>query len=207
ENARTHRTYYINGKPKLFQIGSKTHILSRADNEYARFGLGNARIFYHPSPNLELVFDHEGTSSPLSATNFKMNGIPVELNLSWTGGYQTGDVPGFQVVYIVPNQASEIKSGEIVTFSCTINTETTVISNFGILLNWSPDENIRPFWVPLWEDDVVFEAPTTTTVPTTSKTTTETKPSKSIDTSGFSIIFTFLSVLTVLISRHKRKNF
>ncbi|MHA1967595.1 MAG: hypothetical protein ACW964_07320, partial [Candidatus Hodarchaeales archaeon] len=57
ESPWKNQTFYVNGKPKLFQLGSVTHSLYFANNTIARFGLIDAQVRIHPSPNFELELD------------------------------------------------------------------------------------------------------------------------------------------------------
>lgn len=215
ETPRIIRTYYINGKPKLFQLGSEKYSLVMATEDSARLGLGKVQILKHPGPNFELVFEHPGTYSRLKATDFKINEKPVEEDHEWTGLWlPVEDEPWIERIYVVPNQASEISSGEKITFSCTITANDTVNSDIYLIMNWSPDENLRHLSQPYFKANVEFEVPTTpmTTGPTTiTGTTTTTKPAPtttrkeiSIDTPGFSLLATLMILIPVLIHNRKK---
>ena len=148
ENPSSIRTYYINGKSKLFQLGTETHILYNANNDVAGFGLGNAVIVNHPSPNFELYFK----TTSIIATDFFINGTPAGLNYTWSGRESVyGEIPYNYRVYVVPDYPYEIDSGEIVIFSCTLIAHETTTCDLGIIMNWSPDNNTRLIWVPVWQ--------------------------------------------------------
>ncbi|MHA2245341.1 MAG: hypothetical protein ACXADY_10280 [Candidatus Hodarchaeales archaeon] len=200
ENRKELRTYYINEEPKLFKLGSETHSLIFADNDYACFGLGDAHILNHPNTNFEIVFEQEGLDSSVSATDFEINGSPVEVNYTWEQLYYPywEEVTLNQKVYLVPNEEFEIDQDEEVIFSCTITTIESVTCDVYLIMNWSPDGNIRSQWILFFQEDVEFEAITSTTA--------ETEPSDSIGTPGFSFMFTLMIVLPVLIYIRKRKN-
>jgi len=211
DDIRRLETYYLkNGQPKLFQLGSETHTLQRAEDSYAIFSLHCPEIVTHLSPNFELYFN----STSLSATNYKINGVSVEAAHTlitdefYPAEPWAGEKRWSSTINIIPINAA-IDSDETVTFSCTINVHETVTCDLALLMNWSPDGNARFFWVPFVEADIQFEAPTTTTVPTTtaptSTITTETEPTASIGTPGFSFILSFLIVLPVVVYTCKRK--
>ena len=158
ETARAYRTYYINGKPKLFQLGSDTHSLYISDSEVAVFGLGDARILSHPCPNFEVVIEHEGVTSSVMTSDFKINNAPVEVNYTWSGLWSSiGYTPWTVQATIVPNQLFKINSGNEVTFSCTLIANQPVICDIYILMNWSPDGNIRPHFIPFMGQRVLFD--------------------------------------------------
>ena len=73
-----------------------------------------------------------------------------------------------QTVYVLnnPNQAFKIDSGEEVTFSCTFKAQESITCRVFLLMNWSPDGNLRyrP-WVMFWEDEVTFPKYTPKGVP------------------------------------------
>jgi len=160
ENRQMLRTYYINEEPKLIKLGSETHTLIFADKDSACFGLVNADIRRHPSPNFELIFEHKGSYSRINATNFEINQVSVEVNQTHESVYH----PYFSEdlwtdkVYIVPNYASEISTGEKVTFSCAFIAHETIISDIYLIMTWSPDGNIRYIYQPFGEE-VSLEAP------------------------------------------------
>ncbi|UCG01908.1 MAG: hypothetical protein JSW11_20190 [Candidatus Heimdallarchaeota archaeon] len=211
DDTRRLETYNLeNGKPKLFKLGTETHTLQRAENNFALFMLKSAKIVSQPSPNFKLYFN----TTNLSASNFKINGDPVEVESTWVGGefYPTEPWAGKKrwdtTVYTIPNKHFEIDSGETVSFSCTITAQETITCDLALLMGWSPDGNVRLRWVPFFEADVSFEAPTTTTVPTTASTSTttiETEPTESIGTPGFSFILSLLIVLPMLVYKHRKK--
>lgn len=153
ENRKMLRTYYINGEPKLIKLGSETHTLIFADKDSACFGLGDAAIRCHPSPNFELIFEHEGSYSKISATDFEINELSVEVNQTHEGVYHPyfSEDPWIDKVYMVPNYASEITLGEKVTFSCTFIAHESIISDIFLIMNWSPDGNIRYIYQPFGE--------------------------------------------------------
>lgn len=153
------RSYYIDGNPKLFQLGSEWHSLYIADNNYAIFGLG-AVIQNHPSPNVELVIENEGAFPAIHASDFKINGAPTELNLTWLGPLQLASSAELwsDMAYIDPNTDFVIDQDEEMTFSCTFAAHEAKTSDVYFILNWSPDGNIRYLYVPFLEE-VTFNLP------------------------------------------------
>ncbi|MFX0207659.1 MAG: hypothetical protein ACFFDT_16850 [Candidatus Hodarchaeota archaeon] len=206
DDMRQLETYYLdNGQPKLFQLGSETHSLQRAENSFAVFMLNCPKLISHPSPNFELYFN----TTNLSAKNFKINGEPVDEDYTWIGDEYypaepwAGKKRWSSTIIVVPTNDA-IDAGETVTFSCTITAHETITCDLVLLLNWSPDENTRLRWMPYGEVDVSFEALTTTTTTTPTSATIETEPTKSNGTPSFSLI-TLLSVIPVLVYGRKRK--
>ncbi|MFX1517926.1 MAG: hypothetical protein ACFFC6_16615 [Promethearchaeota archaeon] len=200
------RTYYLDGNSKLFKLGSETHTLYAASNDLASFGIGNAFIETHPCPNFAVI-----VLANVSASNFKINGMVVEADHMYSGIQVWADGSIQNITgYYVPKQASKINTGEEVTFSGIFSSYETTTCDVYLMLNWSPDGNIRYFVNPLIETDVSLEAtptpmPTSTTSTSTSSTTTETEPTKSNGTPGFSFIICLLIVLPVL-HTWKKKN-
>lgn len=191
------RTYYINGKPKIFQLGSENHSLYWARSDAASFGLGDTVILSHPSPNFELAVDVN-----MGVTNIKINGAPVEVNHSWTGI----DWGREELIYIVPNIASEIGVGEQTTFSCTLIPPETKTTQILFLINWSPDgHNIRRIWVPVDEFFSVVAQTTTTTTPTTTTTSTQTTTTTTEDTPGFSFLILLLLIPCLTYTKRRKK--
>ncbi|UCG00405.1 MAG: hypothetical protein JSW11_12240 [Candidatus Heimdallarchaeota archaeon] len=177
------RTYYINGKPKTFTLGSETHFLYMADSDSAQIGMSVTALRKHPSPNIELVL----YSHKLHVDDFVVNGKSVERDFTrkvveWGLDYETN-----VTLYVVPAQAFEIDSDEEVTFSCAITVYENVTCNLGILINWSPDGNIRYRWVPVYEEDITFEGPT------------------ALSTPGFSVLSLVL-IVPLLLFVYRRKN-
>jgi hypothetical protein len=152
DNPGSIRRYDLYGESKLFRLGTETHYLYTANNEFARFGLGNAFVQDHPSANFELVLDHR-----ILATEFKINGVPVEVNQMVTVDEGTADNLKTETVYIVPNQPLELSTGEEITLSCTLLATEAIDSIVGVILNWSPDGKTRYIWVPFYEE-VSFES-------------------------------------------------
>ncbi|MFX0207658.1 MAG: hypothetical protein ACFFDT_16845, partial [Candidatus Hodarchaeota archaeon] len=147
------RSYYIDGNSKLFQLGNKMHTLYNADNDVVSFGLGDAIILNHPSPNLELV-----VYSDVSFTDVKINGENVEVNHSVTGvEVFTDGIERNYSLCVVPTQAA-IGTDEQIEFSCSIIARETKTCEVALLTNWSPDGIIRYRWVPFYQGDVSFEA-------------------------------------------------
>jgi hypothetical protein len=202
ENRRENRSYYLDGKPKLFQLGTETHFLVFADETVACFGLGEGIILQHPSPNFELVFEHRGTFSSIVASNMELNGSAIEINYTrevlWYPYWE--DVTWVDKFYIVPNQAIEINTGEIMTFSCTLTSDEDITSHLFLLVNWSPDENIRYHYIPFSGVDETFEAADTSTTSTTTTTTTSTK-----GTPGF-LLLPLIILVPVLIPLTRKKS-
>ncbi|MFX1283250.1 MAG: ABC transporter substrate-binding protein [Promethearchaeota archaeon] len=163
-----HRTYFLNnGKPKLFQLGSETHILYYADNDYAALGL-NAVIKHHPSPNFELYFNTDS----VSASNLSIDGMLAKENYTWSGYEQViGEDLWFSNIYVVPNSLFEITTGQTISFSCLLKVEETVDCILGLIMNWSPEGNTRCIWTPIWEESIILEGPPVTTTTTTTTTT------------------------------------
>ncbi|MFX0124625.1 MAG: hypothetical protein ACFFAE_13415 [Candidatus Hodarchaeota archaeon] len=177
ERWNLNRSYYINDKPKLFQLGSKSHILQRATNEYAWFALG-ASIKQHPSPNLELVIELN-----ISATDFKVNGKSVKVDHSSVELFKPSDgTPYYASAFIIPNEASEIKAGEDVTVSCTLTSHEEKTVMMFLIVNWSIDGIRRYIWVPINGDKHTYEAYTSTDGITAGST-------------GFTLLLAFTSIL------------
>jgi parallel beta-helix repeat protein len=144
ENRRYNRSYYLDGKSKLFQIGNETHVLYDADMDSAYFGFGDAEIKLHPSPNLEFVW-----YADITASDFKINGISVQANHTWKGleKFPNEEIYNY-TVYVIPNQASEIVTGEELTFSCNLIPQEAISPSVAVLMNWSPDSITRYTWIP-----------------------------------------------------------
>lgn len=202
DNIRQLETYYLDsGQPKLFQLGSETHSLQRAENNFAIFSLNCPKMISHPSSNFELYFN----TTSISANNFKINGEPVDEDYTWIGDEYypaepwAGKKRWSSTVIVVPTNDA-IDAGETVTFSCTITAHETITCDLVLLMNWSPDGNTRLRWIPYREGDVSFEAHTSTTTTPTSATT-ETEPTKSNGTPGFSLLILF----PVVVYTRKRK--
>jgi hypothetical protein len=197
-------TYYIDGdksKPKLFQLGTKTHCLYYANAETAEFGL-DGNIWEHPSPNFLLV-----SFSNISAENFKINGNPVEVNYTQTSEswypYQKANYR----IYNLPNQAVEIDTEEEITFSCNLIAPEKVTTELLVVISWSQDENIKYRW-KTFTQMVTIETWTTTTptTPTTTTTTTTTTITrKSAKTPGFTVLTALLLLIPLLIQLRRRK--
>ncbi|MHA2202988.1 MAG: Loki-CTERM sorting domain-containing protein [Candidatus Hodarchaeales archaeon] len=178
-----HRTYYINGKPKLFNLGGETHTLYGADNDEALFGLGNAIILKHPSPHFELLFD-----SKITAPDFKIDGKTAIVNHTYTGVDWSTETKMEFTAYIITGQSYEVGAGKEVTFSCSLIANENVTSVIYFIVNWSPDGNTRHAWVPVYEEAYEFvAAPTTDLIP------------------GFSVITLLLSLTSILFLRQRRK--
>ncbi|MFX0204781.1 MAG: hypothetical protein ACFFDT_02260 [Candidatus Hodarchaeota archaeon] len=144
------RNYTLHGESKLFTLGSETHFLYEANNDWATFGLGGAYIYNHPGPNFELAL----YSSEVNAIDFKINGDPVEVDFSTTVKHIDDtlvNVPNNAPVYVVPPDTFAISPGEQVTFSCTIIAHEATTFDLGLLINWSPDGVQRYIWVPAWD--------------------------------------------------------
>ncbi|MFX0016624.1 MAG: right-handed parallel beta-helix repeat-containing protein [Candidatus Hermodarchaeota archaeon] len=138
EDPGRYRTYYIDGESKLFQLGTKMHSLYMVNKDLAVFGLEDVIILNHPSPNFVFV-----TFSPvIDVTDFHINNAPIEVNYT-----RSVTLPQFGwdlTCYIIPAQT--IGSAEVITFSCMILTQETMINNVGFRMNWSPDGNTRSQW-------------------------------------------------------------
>ncbi|MFX0182006.1 MAG: hypothetical protein ACFE95_02895 [Candidatus Hodarchaeota archaeon] len=189
-------TFFIEGTSKLFDLGSETHALYMADNEIAGFGLG-AVLRNHPSPSFRLAYE----SQNIDASNFKINGETVEVDHEETfeiDVYYEENRRNFTVC-IVPDQASEISSNEIVTFSCTFTAHETVTSEIVLRMDWSPDSNIRYRSGALfWQPDVEFKVPTSTTTTTTTTRQTAKTP-------GFTVLTVLVLLVPLLTQLRRRK--
>jgi hypothetical protein len=199
------RTYYIDGKPKLFQLGTKTHTLYDASATWAYFGL-DAFILHHPSPNFQLTvqFYEVNVAQNLHATDFKINGESVEINHTIITREHLSNIelPPFEYkIYIIPNKAKIFDSGEYKTFSSILRVNKTITADVGILINWSPDGNRRishPF--------MISSAPLVVNTTSTTSATSATSPT-SDGSPGFSILTTFpLLLIIVLLIRKRRYN-
>ncbi|MHA2327543.1 MAG: hypothetical protein ACXACR_03380, partial [Candidatus Hodarchaeales archaeon] len=142
----SNRTYYINGMSKFFHLGTESHSLIIATNDSASFGLGQAFIKDHPSPNFELLL----ISSKVNAFDFKINDDPVGQDFSSTftamEPYWT-NTPTNASVYVVPDLGSEIAAGEETTFSCTLVAYEDITFELILIINWSPDGISRHRWI------------------------------------------------------------
>ena len=182
------RTYYINGKPKTFNLGSVTHFLYIADSESAQFGIGVTALRQHPSPNFELVlYSHE-----VQVDNFEINGESKEEDFTRKVVERGLDYQANATLYVVPDQAFEIGSNEEVSFSCTITVQKNITCLVAIVINWSPDGNIRYRWVPVYEEDIKFEILKTT--PTV------------LATPGFSVQSLLILMVPLLIYVYRRND-
>ena len=199
--SENYRTYYINEKSKLFQLGTKTHALYYAADDYASFGLDSI-IYHHPSPNL--IFFVEGidlnVAKTLNASDFRINGESVEVNYTHfqivnyilTYGMPLWD----DIFYIIPNQATEIDLEEKLNFSCTIKVNETIAVWFSLQVNWSPDGNRRDSWYTSFQDfPVSYLINKTMTTSTTSTTSTP----------GFSILTTLPLLFIIMVFIQKRR--
>jgi hypothetical protein len=190
ESHNVNRSYYIDGEPKLFQLGSESHILQRAHNDAAWFAFG-ASIQQHPSPNFELAVELDA-----SATDFKINGESVETEFSRVEYFIPEDgTPYYASIYIIPKVASEISSGEEVTVSCTLIPHENRTAFMYLIVNWSPDSVRRIIWAPV-EDEHTYEAYTTRV--TTTTTTTD-------GTSGLTGLILLLSLVSILMIRKEKR--
>ncbi|MFX1285867.1 MAG: hypothetical protein ACFFB5_19655 [Promethearchaeota archaeon] len=210
EDPRSLEIHYINGMSKQFKLGSETHFLLRANSEYAHFGFSNIDIIDHPSPNFELYFN----TTELSANNFKIDGVSVNEDYKWSGRefYPSWSGDKFSTVYLIPSDSFAIDTGELVKFSCRISVHKETTCDLVLLMNWSPNDNIRLRWFPYVVTET-FEAPSmTSSTPTTTPTTPETTPTTSKTTSesaptipGFSFLTTLLITLPILVFIHRKK--
>ncbi|MFX0206224.1 MAG: hypothetical protein ACFFDT_09565 [Candidatus Hodarchaeota archaeon] len=156
-NPWSNRTYYINGKPKIFQLGTENHVLYILDNDndYAAFGLCDAVLRKYPSPN----FQFDLSSSKIVADDFSINGKAVDTKFSFSTlvheEWRTDEWVEARN-YLIP--ASDIGLNEIITFSCTLTAyeDVTIEISHALGINWSPDGNIRYRWLNGWE--VPFES-------------------------------------------------
>ncbi|MFX0206223.1 MAG: Heimdall-CTERM domain-containing surface protein, partial [Candidatus Hodarchaeota archaeon] len=154
ENPGFNRSYYIDGEPKLFQLGNKKHILYVASNNAAFFGF-DAAIIKHPSPNFELVI-----YSDVSITDYKIDGTSIEADHTYNGVEDSigGSKRNYTACVV---QTSEIDTDETRVFSCTITSHQALTCQLAILMNWSPDGITRYRWVIL-DTQVSLEKSTTT---------------------------------------------
>ncbi|MFX1249959.1 MAG: right-handed parallel beta-helix repeat-containing protein, partial [Promethearchaeota archaeon] len=138
EDPGRYRTYYIDGESKLFQLGTKMHSLYMVNKDLAVFGLEDVIILNHPSPNFLFVV----YSPIIDVTDFYINNALIEVNYTHTlAAPQFGLDLTFYII-----SAQTIGSAEVITFSCTILTRETMISNVAFRMNWSPDGNTRSQW-------------------------------------------------------------
>lgn len=199
EVGNINRSYFIGGKPKIFTLGTESHILQRAWNDMAWFAFG-ASIQQHPSPNLELAFNLN-----TSATDFKINGNPVDVNHASVEEERNPDgIINNLTAFIMPNVVSEIKTGEEVTISCTLTPQESQTDLWYFVVNWSPDGIRRIMWALVDAEEFTFVAapPTTTTTTTTTATTTTT----TIGTPGFSFMVTVLIMIPLLFYKRRNKS-
>ncbi|MFX0013462.1 MAG: hypothetical protein ACFFB2_01645 [Promethearchaeota archaeon] len=184
------RIYNFDKQPKFFKLGTETHFLYLATDSIAVFGIGKGIIEKHPSPNFELLID----SDKIDVNNFHING--KEVNVNFTHAlvaqelYYNDNVPYLQTFYIInnPDPAFEIGSGEEVTFSCIFKAQENTTCRVVLLMNWSPDGNLRyrP-WSMFWEKEVSFTKYSSKDVP------------------GFSILTLLLIILPLLVYRRKKE--
>ncbi|MFW9856297.1 MAG: hypothetical protein ACFFFG_14690 [Candidatus Thorarchaeota archaeon] len=196
EVGNINRSYFIGGNPKIFTLGTESHILQRAWNDMAWFALG-ASIQQHPSPNLELAFNLN-----TSVTDFKINGNPVDVNHASVEEERNPDgTINNLTAFIIPNVVSEIKTGEEVTVSCTLTPQESQINLWYFIVNWSPDGIRRIMWILVDAEEFTFVAasPTATTTTTTTTTTTN------IGTPGFSFIVTILIMIPLFFYKGRKK--
>ncbi|MFX1285698.1 MAG: hypothetical protein ACFFB5_18805 [Promethearchaeota archaeon] len=196
-------TFFIDGKSKLFQLGSETHALYMVNNEIAAFGLGTV-LRNHPSPSFRLAYEAQN----IDASDFKINGETVNVDYEETFEYDVYYEENRRnfTVCIIPDQASKISSNEIITFSCTFTASKTVTTEILLRMDWSPDNNIRyRSSVLFWQPDVEFEVQTSSTTSSTSSETSTTTSESAPTIPGFSFLTTLLIVVPVLIYKQKRK--
>lgn len=187
ESWNVNRSYYIEGEPKIFQLGTESHILQRAHNDGAWFAFG-AFIQKHPSPNFEIAVELDA-----SATDFKINGETVDLDFSRVEYLIPEDGnPYYASVYIIPNVASEISSGEEISVSCTLIPHDNVTALTYLIVNWSPDSTRRILWAPV-EEVKSYEAYTTRVTTTTD------------GTSGLMGITLLLALVSILVLRKEKR--
>ncbi|MFX0151449.1 MAG: hypothetical protein ACFFAJ_11755, partial [Candidatus Hodarchaeota archaeon] len=170
------RRYYFNGQPKFFKLGTETHFLYIATDEgyypafpsFAAFGLCKGILVKHPSPNFELFID----SDKVKVSDFYINGKAVDVNYTVTVTsqelYYNDYVPYPQTVYVInnPDPTFEIDSGEEVSFSCIFKAQENTTCRVFLLMNWSPDGNLRyrP-WAVFWDNEISFTKYSDNSVP------------------------------------------
>ncbi|MCD6513822.1 MAG: hypothetical protein J7L07_02755 [Candidatus Odinarchaeota archaeon] len=142
-------SYYVNNESKMFKLGSKEHFLYHAGPDHASFGL-NAYAIKHPSPNIELVIGQRFTPFRMLPTilafGFKINGQSVTPQFQTSAFIFDSEGWMFALAYVIPIGA--IDGGETIEFSFTIAGKTgEAYSLAGLLVNWSPGENIRHEWI------------------------------------------------------------
>lgn len=170
-------TYYRHNQPKLFQLGNVMHSLYIADNNMAAFGLGDVSILSHPNPNFVLYYN---TTTDLSVTDFRINGASVTINYTWTGEelYQGGEY-STSTIHVFNGPSFIIATGATVTFSCTLTSYAAFPCYLGLVMNWSPDEDLRLRLSPVWHEVFLEESPppetTTVLIPTTTLEETSTE--------------------------------
>lgn len=179
------RRYYINNEPKIFTLGTETHLLVFASDDLAGFELCSAHIFQHPSPYLRiLVFAN------VSASDFKINGKTAEVSYTWSMEDWSTE-RGFLQTWIVPIE-KDINSGEEVEFSCTLIAHETKTCDIYLLGQWSPYGDTSYRWGKIYREEPITKHTTTTTTTTTI-------------TPGFSFLTAFLLILPLLIFKLKKK--
>lgn len=174
-------SYYLNnGQPKLFQLGNQTHSLYGVSSKYAAFGFGNVIFLSHPSPNFMFVMyagENKSNIKSIDVVDFKINGEPVKPNLTMSlRSFFLTDTADDLKVYLIPNKAFTVTTGEEQIISATIiANETSGPFMPQMIVNWSPDGNRRFRWYTTMFSPVFFEINTKITMsnpPTTSMSTT-----------------------------------
>jgi hypothetical protein len=200
-------SWYLNGKLKHFQLGNQTHVLYGASSGCAAFAFGDVSFLTHPSPNYQLYIATSNKSSldKISVTNFKINGEPVTINHTWTMKDVDLEIGWilFYKIYIIPNKASHIATGEKVTISGTFKANDAISFSAFSNINWSPDGNKRHKWWILFPD-LNLEGCTSPTTFISSATSTSTMMAIYP-----SFLFTIIVTLIITIlwnNRKKRKS-
>jgi hypothetical protein len=184
ENRGFNRTYYMDGEPKLFQLGNKKHVLYVADNNAAFLGF-DAAIIKHPSPNFVLVI-----YSNVSITDYKIDGTSVEAEYTYVGVEDAigGSKRNYTACVV---ETSEIDTYEAREFSCTITAHQTIDCQLVVLMNWSPDGVTRYRWITLSKLESLEKITTT--------------PDEN-GVPGFSFLTALLILFPLLLFKRKRKS-
>jgi len=145
------RTYYINGEPKLFELGNHTHSLYIATNDYALFGLNQVILKNHPGPCFELLIDSNVTISELD-----INGESVSIEYSHTLDYNLVSRRKIITAHIIPIPESGLLTGEDIILSGTLNSNSPSTSDIRLLINWSLYGSVRYLRTVFNRYDVAF---------------------------------------------------
>ncbi|MFX0209314.1 MAG: hypothetical protein ACFFDT_25245 [Candidatus Hodarchaeota archaeon] len=120
------------------------------NSNLAAFGLCDAVLQNHPSPNFQLSL----VSQEIVADDFYIDGTTVDLNYTYSTLVHEEWRSEYWVEarnYIIP--ASEIDLNDEITFSCTLTAyqDVTMEISHVLAVNWSPDGNTRFRWANAWD--------------------------------------------------------